>query len=154
MVLAVHPSHRFAHRQSVPITELEGEPFIAFDPELLIRRSIDRYLRHHSIQVDVILAFDNIENIKRAVEIPSGISILPEPSLSREIKAGTLVAVPIEGQDTLDRLTRPLAIIHRRHTNLDVAASKFLELLLRNDVMTEAMGPAESSRRVPVSASP
>ena len=62
-----------------------------------------------------MLEFDNIENIKRAVEIPSGVSILPEPSLAREVKAGTLVAVPIDGEDSDDRLTRPLAIIHRRH---------------------------------------
>ena len=154
MVLAVHPSHRFAHRESVPVSDLDGEPFIAFDPDLSIRRSIDRYLRHQSIQVEVILEFDNVENIKRAVEIPSGISILPEPSLAREIKAGTLVAVRIEGQDPIDRLTRPLAIIHRRHAKLDVAASKFLELLLRKDVATEAMSLAESGRLVPVSASP
>ncbi len=154
MVLAVHPSHRFARLQSVPIAELEGEPFIAFDQDLSIRRSIDRYLRHHSIQVEVILEFDNVENIKRAVEIPSGISILPEPSLAQEVKAGTLVAVRIEGHDPLDHLTRPLAIIHRRQAKLDVAASKFLELLLRNDVTAGAMGPAGPGRLVPATASP
>jgi DNA-binding transcriptional LysR family regulator len=154
MVLAVHPSHRFARRPSVPIAELEAEPFIAFDHDLSIRRSIDRYLRHHSVAVEVILEFDNVENIKRAVEIPSGISILPEPSLAREVEAGTIAAVRIEGEDPLDRLTRPLAIIHRRHAKLDVAASKFLDLLLRNDVTTEAVSPAGSSRLVPVSSSP
>ena len=71
-----------------------------FDPDLSIRRAIDRFLRRHEVQVDVVLEFDNIENIKRAVEIPSGISILPEPSLAQEVKAGTLVAVPIEGDDS------------------------------------------------------
>ncbi len=112
-----------------PRRRARGEPFVAFDPDLSIRRAIDRFLRHHSVQVEVVLEFDNIENIKRAVEIPSGISILPEPSLAREVKAGTLVAVPIEGDGPEDRLTRPLAIIHRRHGSLDPAASKFLELL-------------------------
>jgi DNA-binding transcriptional LysR family regulator len=153
MVLTVHPSHRFAHRESVSVAELEGEPFIAFDPDLSIRRAIDRYLRHHFVSVEVVLEFDNIENIKRAVEIPSGVSILPEPSLAREIKAGTLVAVRIEGQDPNDRLTRPLAIIHRRHPNLDVAAAKFLQLLLRNDVTIEVSSPVEPGRRVPASIS-
>ena len=129
MVVAVHPSHRFAGRSSVPVAEIEGEPFIAFDPELSIRRAIDRFLRHHSVPIEVILEFDNIENIKRAVEIPSGISILPEPSMAREVKAGTLVAISIEGDGPDDRLTRPLAIIHRRHGSLDPAAAKFLELL-------------------------
>jgi len=154
MVLAVHPSHRFAHRASVPVAELDGEPFIAFDADLSIRRAIDRFLRHHSVPVDVVLEFDNIENIKRAVEIPSGVSILPEPSLAREIKAGTLVAVRIEGQDPHDLLTRPLAIIHRRHANLDVAASKFLELLLSDEMPIDAPGPAGASRRVTAGTSP
>jgi DNA-binding transcriptional LysR family regulator len=154
MVLAVHPSHRFAHRESVAVTELEGEPLIAFDPDLSIRRTIDRFLRHHGVSVDVVLEFDNIENIKRAVEIPSGVSILPEPSLAQELKAGTLVAVQIDGQDPNAPLTRPLAILHRRHAQLDVAAAKFLELLLRNDVTIDLPGPAEPSRRVPASTSP
>ena len=94
--------------------ELDGEPFVAFDPDLSIRRAIDRFLRRHDVQVEVVLEFDNIENIKRAVEIPSGISILPEPSLVREVKAGTLVAIAIECDDPGERLTRPLAIVHRR----------------------------------------
>ena len=99
MVLVVHPSHRLANRTSVPVSELSGEPFVAFDTELSIRRAIDRFLRRHDVEVDVVLEFDNIENIKRAVEIPTGVSILPEPSLAHEIKAGTLKAIPIEGHD-------------------------------------------------------
>ena len=154
MVLAVHPTHRFASRQTVRVTELEGEPFIAFDPDLSIRRSIDRYLRHRSTQVDVILEFDNVENIKRAVEIPSGISILPEPSLAQETKAGTLVAVALEGQNPLDRLTRPLAIIHRRHSKLDVAASSFLEILLRSDLTTQVVPTTGTTRLLPEAVSP
>ena len=112
MVLAVHPSHRFAQRRSVEIRELDGETFVAFDGDLSIRRSIDRCLRHHDVNVEVVLEFDNIENIKRAVEISAGVSILPEPSLGRELRAGSLVAVGIEGQDPKYRLNRPIVIIH------------------------------------------
>ncbi len=135
------------------MSELDGEPFIAFDPDLPIRRAIDRFLRHHDVQVEVILEFDNIENIKRAVEIPSGVSILPEPSLAQEVKAGTLVAVRIEGRDAGDRLTRPLAIIHRRHGNLDLAASKFLDLLIRETVTVDLAKSTVPDRRVPASTS-
>jgi DNA-binding transcriptional LysR family regulator len=98
-----------------------------------------------------VLEFDNIENIKRAVEIPSGISILPEPSLAQEIKAGTLVAIPIESDDLGDRLTRPLAIVHRRQASLEPAAARFLELLIGDDVTSKSMAPI---KRVPASASP
>jgi len=153
MVLTVHPSHRFAHRASVTVAELDGEPFVAFDPDLSIRRAIDRFLRRHDVQVDVVLEFDNIENIKRAVEIPSGVSILPEPSLAQEVKASTLVAIPIESDDPTDPLTRPLAIIHRRQVCLEPAAAKFLELLTSEDVTDDTPARLES-KRIPASASP
>jgi DNA-binding transcriptional LysR family regulator len=133
MVLAVDPGHRLANRTSVPVSELGGESFIAFDTELGIRRAIDRFLRRHDVAVNVVLEFDNIETIKRAIEVPTGISILPEPSLSHEIKAGTLKAITIEGLDPSDRLTRPLAIIHRRQVCLERPAAKFLELLIGQD---------------------
>jgi DNA-binding transcriptional LysR family regulator len=134
MVLAVDPAHRLANRTSVPVSELAGEPFIAFDTELGIRRAIDRFLRKHEVAVNVVLEFDNIETIKRAIEVPTGISILPEPSLAHETKAGTLKAIAIEGLDPTDRLTRPLAIIHRRQVCLERPAAKFLELLIGQDV--------------------
>ena len=153
MVLAVHPSHRFARRASVPVAELDGEPFVAFDSDLSIRKAIDRYLRHHDVQIEIACEFDNIENIKRAVEIPSGVSILPQPSLVQEVKAGTLASVAIEGQDTNDRLTRPLAIIHRRHVNLERAAARFLELLKSEDVRAHTSIPVEPSQRVPATTS-
>jgi DNA-binding transcriptional LysR family regulator len=154
MVVTVHPSHRFARRASVPVAELDGEPFVAFDSGLPIRRAIDRYLRHHDVQIDVVLEFDNIENIKRAVEIPSGISILPQPSLMQEVKAGTLAAVAIEGHDSNDRLTRPLAIIHRRHVPLERAATRFLELLKSEDVTTPHLNSVDPGQRVAATASP
>lgn len=133
MILAVHPSHRFAGLGSVPVAKLDGETFVCFDPDLSIRRAIDRFLRHHDVQVRVALEFDNIENIKRAVEIPAGVAILPAPTVVREVGAGMLVAVRIEGQDPFHRLTRPLAIVRRRSHQLSVTASRFLKLLTSDD---------------------
>ncbi len=153
MVLVVDPSHRFANRSSVPVSELDGEPFIAFDTDLSIRRAIDRFLRRHDVQVDVVLAFDNIETIKRAIEVPTGISILPEPSLAQEVKAGSLVTIPLIGLAPSERLTRPLAIIHRRQGSLERAAAKFLELLISEDVTSPPPAPDDLSRRVAAAAS-
>jgi DNA-binding transcriptional LysR family regulator len=148
MVLVVDPSHRFAIRSSVSVTELQGEPFIAFDSDLSIRRAIDRFLRRHEVQVDIVHAFDNIETIKRAIEVPTGISILPEPSLAQELKAGTLVAIPLDGLAPSERLTRPLAIIHRRQGTLERAAAKFLELLTSENVPAGGPAPVELNRRI------
>jgi DNA-binding transcriptional LysR family regulator len=146
MVVAVDPSHPFARRSSVSAAELDGEPFVAFDPDLSIRRAIDRFLRRSLVQVDIVLEFDNIENIKRAVEIPAGISVLPEPSMAQEVRAGTLVAIKIECEDPGDRLTRPLAIVHRRQTSLEPAASRFLELLMAEEVIDKRAAALERER--------
>jgi len=129
MVLAVHPSHRFAGHGRIDVAQLGGQTFVGFDADLSIRRAIDRFLRHHDVSVQVALEFDNIENIKRAVETPAGVAILPEPTVTREVEAGTLVAVRIGGQDPHHHLTRPLAIIHRRNQQLSTSASRFLTLL-------------------------
>ena len=136
------------------MSELDGEPFVAFDPDLSIRRAIDRFLRHHDVQVEVVLEFDNIENIKRAVEIPSGVSILPEPSLAQRGQGGDAGRGPDRGRRIPDdRLTRPLAIIHRRHGSLEPAAAKFLELLIGETVEDVADRPT-AGRAVAASTSP
>lgn len=129
MVLAVYPSHRFAGRGSVDVRALDGETFVSYDADLSIRKAIDRSLRHHDVTFSVALEFDNIENIKRAVEIQAGVAILPEPTLAREVEAGALVSIRLTGQDPDHRLTRPLAVIHRRHHQLGLTAARFLKLL-------------------------
>jgi len=138
MVLAVPPNHRLAQRKAVGVHELSDERFVSFDPDLSIRKAIDRFLRQHDVDVEVVYEFDNIENLKRAVEVAVGVSILPMPTLSQELQSGKLVAVRIESDDPQFRLTRPLAIIHKRQHNLNPTATRFLELL-RGD---EASGPA------------
>jgi DNA-binding transcriptional LysR family regulator len=73
----------------------------------------------------VALAFDNIETIKRADEIDAGVALLPEPTVGREVAAGTLVAVRIADAE----LVRPLGIIHARGKPLGPTARRFVELL-------------------------
>jgi hypothetical protein len=51
--------------------------------------------------------------------------LLPEPTVAREIAAGTLVQIPIEQM----ALVRPLGIIHRRDRKLSETAQQFIQLL-------------------------
>jgi DNA-binding transcriptional LysR family regulator len=125
MVLACAPSHPLAGRRSVRLAELAGEKYVAFDKALTIRRRIDKFLREQGTAVEVACEFDSVENIKKAVEELSGVALLPEPTLRREVKSGSLVAVPLTGA----RLLRPLGIILRRHHKLGAAAQRFMDLL-------------------------
>ncbi len=80
MVLVCYPQHPLAKHRSVTLNMLSNEPFVAFQEGLKIRDEIDRALALQKVSVRIALAFDNIETIKRAIEIGAGVSLLPEPT--------------------------------------------------------------------------
>jgi DNA-binding transcriptional LysR family regulator len=125
MVLVCHPQHVLANRASVPLEKLQSEPLVAFQQGLKIREAIDRVLAERGVSVKIELEFDNIETIKQAIEVGAGISLLPRPTIGRELTMGTLAIVPLEGQP----LSRPLGIIHRRDRKLSETAERFVALL-------------------------
>lgn len=125
MALVVSPTHPLADREGISIKEIEGEQYVGFTSELTIRKRIDRWLRRATVAVHVVHEFDNIETIKRAVEIGAGVAVLPVPTVLREAEAGSLCVVRLEDVSW----TRPLGIVHKRHKTLTTAAEKFVELL-------------------------
>jgi DNA-binding transcriptional LysR family regulator len=141
IVLACSPSHPLARQRSVLLARLTGERLVHFDRRLVIRKEIDRFLREHGVRVEVAAEFDTIENIKDAVDAQAGVALLPAPTIQREVRAGTLVAVPLADA----RMLRPLAIIHRRAPRLSAAAARFIELLRLPD--DDANGDVSRPRR-------
>jgi DNA-binding transcriptional LysR family regulator len=125
MVMACHPDHQLAKEKEIGFDQISGEKFVGFDRDLVIRKEIDRFLKKQGVESEVVLEFDNIEAIKRAVEIGSGISILPATTLDNEVKNGLLSAVPFKTQ----QLVRPLGIIHRRGKRFNLNLLRFIELL-------------------------
>jgi DNA-binding transcriptional LysR family regulator len=128
MVIVCHPGHRLARESSASLKAIAGEPFVAFEQGLAIREAIDRALARNHAEVNVALEFDNIETMKRAIEIDAGVSVLPEPSVRREIALGSLAKVAIEenGDGTF---VRPLGIVHRRDRSLSELGRQFVGLL-------------------------
>jgi DNA-binding transcriptional LysR family regulator len=130
MVLACHPQHRLARKAKIVVKQLAGEPFVGFDADLVIRKKIDGFLRKHGVEVRVVLTFDNVEAVKRAVEVGSGVAILPRPALEHELQAKTLAAVPFSRPG----LVRPLGIVYRRGRRLNSNTRAFIQLLQNGDV--------------------
>ena len=125
IVAVVAPQHRLAKRTSIRVAELDGESLVGFTSELRIRHEIDRWLKQAKVSVNLVHSFDNIENIKRAVEVGSGLGLLPVPTVRREIEFGSLVAIEIENVDWVRRLD----IVYRRSKPFTTAITRFLELL-------------------------
>jgi DNA-binding transcriptional LysR family regulator len=129
MALVAHPSHRLARRRQVSAADLNGEKFVAFDHDLPIRKAIDRALKQHGVKVEVVMEFDNVETIKQAIGINAGVSILPRPTVLKEVGIRTLAAAPL----AIDGLVRPIGIIHRRGRRLTPAVAAFIDLLRKAD---------------------
>ncbi|HEY3064465.1 MAG TPA: LysR family transcriptional regulator [Methylomirabilota bacterium] len=125
MAFVCHPQHPLGRRRTVAPSDLNGEPFVAFDAGLTIRKAIDRALRQHNVRLNVVMEFDNIETIKQAIMISAGVSILPRHTVQNETGIGTLVTVPLG----IPGLVRPVGIIHRRQKPLTPTVDRFIQLL-------------------------
>jgi DNA-binding transcriptional LysR family regulator len=136
MVLACPPSHPLARHKAVKPGQLQGHDYVAFDKGLVIRREVDRFLREQGVSVTPTLEFDNIENIKKAVQVAAGVALLPKPTLRAELEAGTLAAVPLAGL----RFFRPLGIIQRRQSKLSSATLRFIDILRHQNELNGASG--------------
>ncbi len=126
MVMVCPPDHPLACVTTVTLEAVHGERMVCFEPSLAVRREIDRALTAHSVEIQVVNEFDNIETMKRAIEVGTGISLLPEPAVAREVEAGTLTKIPL----ATGELIRPLGIVHRRGKELTGTARRFLDCLL------------------------
>lgn len=125
LVLVCSPKHPFAKEQEIDVHRIQFETFIAFESDVPTRLWIDTILQRYGIVVRPVMEFDNIETIKRAVEINSGISILPETALIQEINSGTLKVLPFSNE----HFTRPTGIILRKNSIKSQAARYLIELL-------------------------
>ncbi len=125
LVCIFPPGHRLAGRKTVKLADLDGEPFVSFEPDLPTRRELDKAMKEAGVRVQRVMEFDNIETVKRAVEIEHGISIVPENSVTGEVKAGSLSFAPLR-QPTL---SRPLGLLQRRTRATSPAMREFISVL-------------------------
>jgi DNA-binding transcriptional LysR family regulator len=141
MVLVCAPGHRLAGQRQIALADLDGEGFIGFDDNLTIRREIDRVLHQHQLDVRYAMEFDNIETIKRAIEINAGVGLLPEPTVVSEVESGRLIAVPL----ACNELVRPLGIICRRGKELSATAKLFIEHLHKEGTEVDSSADSDFS---------
>jgi DNA-binding transcriptional LysR family regulator len=125
LVLICHPQHPFAKKQSIRLKALQGQNIISFEPDTPTRKALDKILREHGVEVKHVMEFDNVETVKRAVEIDAGISIVPEGTVIQELDKQTLASVLIED----GQFFRPLAAIYKKNRMLSPAMKQFLATL-------------------------
>jgi LysR family transcriptional regulator, transcriptional activator of the cysJI operon len=125
LVLICHPQHPLAKNKGIRLKAISGQKFISFEPDIPTRKALDRILKEHSVQVQHVMEFDNIETVKRAVEIDAGIAIVPEGTVAQEVAKKTLAQVTLEDGE----FYRPLAALYKRNKVLSPAMKQFLAVL-------------------------
>jgi Transcriptional regulator len=125
LVLICHPQHPFAKMKSAKLKTLSGQKFFGFEPDIPTRKALDKILKENDVEVNTVMEFDNIETVKRAVEIDAGISIVPLSTIGQEVSKQTLVSVPFEDGE----FYRPLAAIYKKNKVLSPAMKQFLTIL-------------------------
>jgi hypothetical protein len=140
-VVIAHPNHPLARGRTVRLEQLNGQKFIGFEPDIPTRKAIDKVLRERGVNVHHVMEFDNIETVKRAVEIEAGISIVPEQTVIQEVAKQTLVAMTMSDAE-IDRL---VAVIHKKNKVLSPAMKQFIEMLKE-----DSLGAAEPVQRAPL----
>ncbi len=125
LVLICHPQHPFAKEKSIKMKAIVGQKFIGFEPDIPTRKALDKLLKEHGVDVQTVMEFDNVETVKRAVEINAGISIVPLATITQEIAKQTLVALPFEDGDFF----RPLGAIYKKNKVLSPAMKQFIAMI-------------------------
>lgn len=125
LVMICHPQHPLAKSKNIKLKALAGQKFIGFEPDIPTRKAIDKVLRDKEVVVKVVMEFDNIETVKRAVEIDAGVAIVPQSTVTQEVSKQTLAQVQIEDAD----LFRPLAAIYKKNKVLSPAMKQFLAVV-------------------------
>ena len=105
----------------------------AFEKDIPTRKATDEILANADVEVSVTMEFDNVETVKRALEINAGLAILPASTVKNEVERNQLVTFKLEGGIH----NRPLAVIYKKNRVITPALRSFVELM-KNDKVSDA----------------
>jgi DNA-binding transcriptional LysR family regulator len=123
LVVAMNPKHPLANKKSLKIQDLKGIDFIAFEKDIPTRKATDQILKKAEVDVSIVMEFDNVETVKRGLEINAGVAIIPKNTVANENARKQLVTCRLDNSKHL----RPLSLIHKKSRMLTPALRSFIE---------------------------
>ncbi len=123
IVLVSRSDHPLADRRDLEAGDLEGLPFVAFEPGSAIRQHIDAALRDAAVHVDVVMELRSIPTILRMVSVTGNLAFVSQVSVATE---PGLCVLEVRGLS----IARTLALATRREMPLSAPTEAFKEDLL------------------------
>jgi len=124
LVLVVPPNHQLARKKSVKTADLRKEKFILREAGSATGAAVAHHLRKADLEVETVMEMENPESVKKAVQSGLGIAFISRFAVETELRARSLVAVPVKGLD----INRELKIVHRKDKHLGRAAKTFIDM--------------------------
>ena len=125
LAFVVSPQHRFAHRDSVAITELGMEIFIAHNVTSPYREIVLREFQRQKVQLSMDVEMPTVESIRKLVQRNEGVAFLPHMCVEQELEQGTLREIKVEELE----VERKIYLVYPAQRTLSHAARVFLELV-------------------------
>ncbi len=113
----------------IDLSLLNDQNFVGFESGTPTRTATDQMLENYGIRDTVVMEFDNVETVKRAVEINNGVSIVPSLTVAQEIETGSLNIFELTHDGKLLNFTRPIAAILRKDKLRNKALKEFIKSL-------------------------
>ena len=125
MVVSAEDEWASEGRESVNLSEIGNRPLLIRERGSALQAFVERMLDVGHIHPEQYLVMANLEAIKRSVEIGLGAAIVPALSVKRELEAGRLHALNIEGVE----VGRTFIYAHHKDKEMTRPARAFLELV-------------------------
>ena len=110
LVMICSPNHPLSARASVDARDIAEEPYVSREHGSGTREVVDDFFKDNGVNPDdlhIEMELGSREAIKGAVEAGLGVAIMSASAVVKEIRLGTLIAVPLA-----PRLTRKLSMVY------------------------------------------
>jgi DNA-binding transcriptional LysR family regulator len=125
LAFVVSPQHRLANQETVSITELGMETFIAHHVDSPYRHVVLEQFQRHKVPLNMDLEMPTVESIRKLVQRNEGVAFLPRMCVEPELEQGTLREVRVNELD----VERKIRLAYPARRSLSHAARAFLELV-------------------------
>lgn len=128
MVLIVHPDHPWASQREASVADLKEETLLLPEATSGIRIVLVERLKHLGMPLRSIsktIELGTTEAIKAGVEHGLGVAVVPRRAVGKELNAGLVVPLIVQGLD----LKRPLFLVTHKHRTASAASKAFIDCL-------------------------
>jgi DNA-binding transcriptional LysR family regulator len=125
LAFVVSPLHRFATRQTVSISELGMETFIAHNVLSPYREVVLREFQRHRVPLNMEVEMPTVETIRKLVQRNEGVAFLPRMCVEQEVEQKLLHEIKVP-ELSVDRKIR---LVYPAKRALSHAAKAFLEVV-------------------------